>query len=101
MSKIKSVSKYQSVLLDYNILVPEDMIYEDLQKALYKFKSKVMLGYSLLDIYENKETLKDKKSVTLRFELCSNDHTLSGEEIEKFRNDFSEYLAKNKLEIRG
>jgi len=99
--KIKSVSKYQSVQVDYNLLVPETMIYEELQKALYKFKSKIMVGYSLVDIYENKATLGDKKSVTLRFDLCSNDHTLSGEEIEKFRNDFVEYITRNKLEIRG
>lgn len=99
--KIKSVSKYQSVLVDYNILVPSEMVYEDLQKALYKFKSKIMLGYSLVDIYENELVFRNKKSVTLRFELCSNDHTLSGEEIEKFRSDFVDYLKRNNLEIRG
>lgn len=99
--KIKSVSKYQSVQVDYNLLVPETMTYGELQKALYKFKSKIMLGYSLVDIYENKEVLGDKKSITLRFELCSMDHTLSGEEIEKFRSDFVEYLTRNKLELRG
>lgn len=98
--KIKSVSKYQSVQVDYNILVPEDFTYMMLQAALSKFKSKIMVGYSLIDIYENKDILKDKKSVTLRFELCSNDHTLSGEEIEKFRADFEEYTQRNKLELR-
>ena len=99
--KIKSVSKYQSVNIDYNLLVPLEMTYEELQKALYKFKSKILVGYSLVDIYENAQSLKDKKSVTLRFQLCSNDHTLSGEEIEKFRSDFVEYTTKNKLELRG
>ena len=52
-------------------------------------------------IYENKETLGDKKSVTLRFNLSSFDHTLSGEEIEKFRSDILEFLSRNKLELRG
>lgn len=99
--KIKTVSKYQSVDIDYNLLVPCDMTFDELQKALYKFKSKIMTGYSLVDIYENAETLKDKKSITLRFNLCSMDHTLSGEEIEKFRNDFVEYVTRNKLELRG
>jgi phenylalanyl-tRNA synthetase beta chain len=99
--KIKSVSKYQSVEIDYNIVCDKNLIYADLQKMLSKFKSKNMLGYSLVDIYQNEETLKDKKSVTLRFTLCSNDHTLSGEEIEKFRADFVEYLSRNGLEIRG
>ena len=99
--KIKSVSKYQSVQVDYNLLVPETMTYAELQKALYKFKSKIMTGYSLIDVYENKQVLGDKKSVTLRFDLCSMDHTLSGEEIEKFRADFVEYTTRNKLELRG
>ena len=99
--KIKSVSKYQSVEIDYNVVCDKTLIYSDLQKMLSKFKSKIMLGYSLVDIYQNEQTLKDKKSVTLRFTLCSNDHTLTGEEIEKFRNDFVEYLGRNKLEIRG
>ncbi len=99
--KIKSVSKYQSVEIDYNIVCDKSLIYADLQKMLSKFKSKNMLGYSLVDIYQNEQTLPGKKSVTLKFTLCSQDHTLSGEEIEKFRNDFIEYLTRNKLEIRG
>ena len=99
--KIKSVSKYQAVEIDYNIVCDKNLIYADLQKMLSKFKSKNMLGYSLVDIYQNEQTLPGKKSVTLKFTLCSQDHTLSGEEIEKFRNDFIEYLTRNKLEIRG
>ena len=99
--KIKNVSKYQSVEIDYNIVCDKNLIYAELQKMLSKFKSKNMLGYSLVDIYQNEQVLPGKKSVTLRFTLCSQDHTLSGEEIEKFRNDFVEYLTRNKLEIRG
>lgn len=99
--KIKNVSKYQAVEIDYNIVCDENLIYADLQKLLSKFKSKNLLGYSLVDIYQNEITLPGKKSITLKFTLCSQDHTLSGEEIEKFRKDFEEHLAKNKLEIRG
>ena len=99
--KIKNVSKYQAVEIDYNVLVDENMIYAELVKALSKFKSKIMSGYSLVDIYENKEVLGNKKSVTLRFNLSSFDHTLTGEEIEKFRADFVEYITRNGLEIRG
>ncbi len=99
--KIKSVSKYQAVEIDYNVVCDKTLIYSELQKKLSKFKSKIMLGYSLVDIYQNEQTLGDKKSVTLRFTLCSQDHTLSGEEIEKFRADFVEYITRNGLEIRG
>jgi phenylalanyl-tRNA synthetase beta chain len=99
--KIKAVSKYQAVEIDYNILCDANMKYIELTKLLAKFKSKIMSGYELIDIYENKDVLGDKKSVTLRFNLASFDHTLSGEEIEKFRADFEEYIKRVGLEIRG
>ena len=99
--KIKAVSKYQAVEIDYNILCDSNLKYIELTKLLSKFKSKIMSGYELVDIYENKEVLGDKKSVTLRFNLASFDHTLTGEEIEKFRADFEEYIKRVGLEIRG
>ena len=99
--KIKNVSKYQAVEVDYNIVCDEDMKYIELSKVLSKFKSKILSGFELVDIYQNKEVLGDKKSVTLRFNLSSFDHTLSGEEIDKFRSDFEEFLGKNNLSIRG
>ncbi len=98
--KIKSVSKYQAVEIDYNILCDANMKYIELTKLLSKFKSKIMTGYELVDIYENKDVLGDKKSVTLRFNLASFDHTLSGEEIEKFRADLEEHIKKVGLELR-
>ena len=99
--KIKAISKYQAVEIDYNILCDANMKYIELTKLLAKFKAKIMTGYELIDIYENKDVLGDKKSVTLRFNLASFDHTLSGEEIEKFRADFEEYIKRVGLEIRG
>lgn len=98
--KIKQVSKYQAVEIDYNLLVDENLVYEELVKKLAKFRAKIMIGYSLVDIYENKEVLGDKKSVTLRFNLASMDHTLSGEEIDNFRKEFEEYIKRAGLELR-
>ena len=98
--KIKSVSKYQAVEIDYNILCDENLKYIELTKLFAKFKSKIMSGYELIDIYENKEVLGNKKSVTLRFNLASFDHTLTGEEIEKFRSEFEEYVKRVGLELR-
>ena len=99
--KIKTFSKYQETDVDFNIVCDKDLIFEDLQKILSKFRSKILSDYSLIDIYSNEETLKGKKSITLRFKLSSFDHTLSGEEIEKFRTDFVEFLHKSNLEIRA
>ena len=71
------------------------------KKYFQKFKNKIVTGYSLIDIYENKEVLGNKKSITLRYNLSSYDHTLTGEEIEKFRTEFVEFIKKAGLEIRG
>lgn len=99
--KVKKFTKFQTVEVDYNIVVPGEMLYGELERLLNKFKCKIVNGFSLVDIYENSEHLKGKKSVTIRFELSSLDHTLSGEEIEKFRSDFADFLKRNQLEIRG
>ena len=99
--KIKQISKYQSVEIDYNVLIDENMVYGELVKKLAKFKSRIMTGYELVDIYENKDVLGNKKSMTLRFGLASMDHTLSGEEIENFRKEFEEYIKRAGLEIRA
>ena len=82
-------------------MINENEVYADLCNKLAKFKSKIMIGYNLIDVYENKDVLRDKKSVTLRFNLASMDHTLSGEEIENFRKEFEEYVKRAGLEIRG
>jgi len=99
--KIRQVSKYQAVDVDFNILCDKNMKYIELTQILSKFKSKIVNGYELIDIYENEQALGDKKSVTLRFNLSSLDHTLAGDEIEKFRTDLLEHLSRNKLELRG
>ena len=98
--KIKQVSKYQTVEIDYNILVDENLKYHELVQKLSKFRMKIVNGYELIDIYQNKNVLGDKKSVTLRFNLSSMDHTLSGEEIENFRKEFEEYIKRAGLELR-
>ena len=99
--KIKQISKYQAVEIDYNILIDENMNYGELVQKLAKFKARIMTGYELVDIYQNKEVLGNKKSVTLRFTLASMDHTLTGDEIEGFRKDFEEYVKRAGLELRG
>ena len=97
----KKVSKYQAVDMDFNFLVPSAMKYAELESIISEFRCKMNVEYKLKDVYENKEVLGDKKSMTLRFGLASMDHTLSGEEIENFRKEFEEYIKRAGLEIRA
>jgi len=97
--KAKVPYKFQSVNLDVSVLVPETMKYGELEQILNKYRSKILSGYELKEIYEN-ESLNGNKSVTISYELCGRDHTLEGAEIDEFLNGLIAHLAKNKLSIR-
>lgn len=96
----KKVSKYQSVDMDFNFLVPESLAFNKLEEIISGFRCKFNMTYKLKDIYENKELFKDKKSMTLNFEICSNEHTLSSNEIENFRKRLLDYMKNEGIELR-
>lgn len=96
----KKVSKYQSVDMDFNFLVPENLEFSKLEELIAGFRCKFNMIYKLKDIYENKELFKDKKSMTLNFEICSNEHTLSSNEIENFRKRLLDYMKNEGIELR-
>ncbi len=97
--KVKVPSKFQSVNLDVSILTPNTMKYGDLDQILNKYRSKILNGYRLYDIYED-PSLEGNRSITIRYELCGKDHTLEGKEIDEFLSGLIAHLAKNKLSIK-
>ena len=96
----KKVSKYQSVDMDFNFLVPSSMKYAEIESMLAEFRCKFNVTYSLRDIYENKEVLGDNKSMTFNFVICSNDHTLTSSEIDNFRRRLLEHMKNKGIELR-
>ena len=97
--KPKAISKYQQVDMDFAFLVPKDMPYAKFESLLGKFRNKISNGFNLVDIYED-ASLGDYKSIAVRYELGSYDHTLTGEELEKFRADLIAHASKNGLILR-
>ena len=81
--KFEEVSKYQSVNIDISVIVNKNVKYEFLEECIRKAKAKNVETYRLIDIFEDKGKLDDKKSITIRFTLLSKDHTLTGEEIQE------------------
>ncbi len=98
--KAKVPSKFQSVNFDVSVLIPTAMKYGELEQILNKYKSKIVNGYSLKEIYEN-DALGNNKSVTVSYELSGRDHTLEGKEIDEFLTNLISHLSKNKLAIRN
>ncbi|MBQ8468650.1 MAG: phenylalanine--tRNA ligase subunit beta [Clostridia bacterium] len=97
--KPKMLSKYQQVNMDFNFLVDKKLSYGEFESTLSKYRNKISNGFELVDIYED-DSLGDRKSITVRFELGSFDHTLSGEEIEKFRGELIAHASKNNIILR-
>ena len=58
-------------------------------------------SYELVDIFESSEKLRDKKSVTIRFTLGAEDHTLDSAEIENARHDVIELFESRNISMRG
>ena len=93
-------TKYQKVSIDFNFVVDKDMYYGDIKEIIDGFKPNVEMEYSLVDVYYDAKVLLNKKSVTINFMIYSYDHTLSGEEINEFREKILSYLKEKGLELR-
>ena len=96
----KKVSKYQSVDMDFNFMVPNSVIFADLEKFISEFRCKFTVDYKLKDIYENKELFGDNRSMTFNFEIASLDHTLTAGEIENFRKRFLDHMKGKGIVLR-
>ena len=91
ISNIDVVSKYPTVELDYTIILDKNMKYDYLKKILMSFQSKLIKSFKLVDIYENK--------YTIRYVLGSNNKTLETEDLQKFKERFIAYVKDNQLNI--
>jgi len=97
--KIKVPSAYQSVRFDLNFLVDKGVEYVDVAKIIGKVRSKILVGYRLVETFES-EAFGDKKSMLFNFEINGKDHTLSGSEIDDFRNEVISVMQKNGYDLR-
>ena len=86
----KEISKYPEVELDYTIIL-ENKKYEDLDKVLKSFMSKLIKNYRLVEVYENK--------YLIRYTLGSDTKTLEQKELQTFKDRFIEHIKDNGLNI--
>jgi len=77
------LSNFQAVNKDLSVLVDENLSFYNVAKSLKTLQNeeKLLKDFYPLDIYTD-DKLGDKKSLTVRFEIQSDEATLSDEEIE-------------------
>lgn len=97
----EEISKYQTVDFDLSIIVDKNVSYFEIEKVIKDANMQYLKSYSLIDVYENGEKLKDKKNITIRFNIGSSDKTLTKEEIDEERIKLIANLGKYNMNING
>ena len=95
----KEISKYQTVTFDLSLIVDKDTKYAEIENAIKEANMEYLMEYSLVDIYENKEKLFGKKTVTIRFTIGSYTDTLTKEQIDSEREKVLTALKNNNMYI--
>ncbi len=72
-------SRFPAVEYDLSLLLAGGMRFEDIEGAWKELKIDSLKNVSVIDIYDSQAV----KSVTLRFEFCLYDRTLTGEEVQE------------------
>ncbi len=95
----KETTKYQTVNFDLSLIVNEDTKYGEIEQIIKSSDMKYLIDYALIDIYENKEKLLGKKTITVRFTIGSYEDTLTKEQIDEERNIILSILKNNGIYI--
>ncbi len=73
-------SKYPEMVNDITFIVPAELPYAAFDEKIRAFGCEHLTDWSLAGIYRD-PAKKDQKSVTIRFTFCSEERTLTGEEV--------------------
>lgn len=98
-AQMKMPSKFQATNLDFNFVMDKNVVYADSVENLKCIATNLSYTIELKDVYEGEE-LAGKKSITYAVKLWSDDHTLSGEEIENFHTSFIQNAKTFGYELR-
>ena len=79
----ESVAKYPSVIRDISLLVPKDVAYQDICKALEKIPLPILEEARLIDLYSGGSIPEDKVSLSFRFSYRHLQRTLLAEEVDR------------------
>lgn len=93
------ISRYQTTNLDLTFTVDVNTKYEKMEEVIKNSKLEYLMGYSLIDIYENEEKMPGKKSVSIRFTIGSKEKTLEKEEIDLHMNTLINNFEKENMNV--
>lgn len=87
------ISIYPSIIRDISVLVPKDVLVEEVLNEIEKTGGKLIRDIDLFDIYE--ELDEDRKSLTFHIIFQSNERAVLPNEVDKLQEKIIENLEKN------
>jgi phenylalanyl-tRNA synthetase beta chain len=95
------IIKFPPIKLDLAIVLDKKILWNDIQKLIYKTEKNFVKNIEVFDIYEGRGVPKGKKSLAFHITYQSTDRTLEDREINKIQEKIINALEKNfKAEIR-
>ncbi len=95
------IAKYPAVQRDLAMIVPSQLIYEEVEKTIQKMKLNKLQSIKLFDIFESEKLGAGKKSMAVNFTFLDEEKTLTDLEIDGWMNKIMSALEKDlQAEIR-
>lgn len=88
------VAKFPSVTRDISLLVPGDVPYQEIKKAIEKLPLPILEEFQLVDIYSGEPIPRDKVSLSFRFIYRHPQRTLLTEEVDKAEQQVLNHLKR-------
>ncbi len=79
----EAVAKYPAITRDISLLVPRDVAYQDICKAIEKIPLPILEEARLIDLYSGESIPNDKISLSFRFIYRHLQRTLLAEEVDR------------------
>jgi len=99
-AKFEEPPRYPLSWQDFSLLWNVDDGFDRLESLLDRFTNPLVIRREFLVSYRGKGVDKGVACYSFRFWIGSPDHTLSGEEIESFHQQFLAYIKENGVSLR-
>lgn len=97
--QFKPYPPYPVTELDFSIMKPSEQTFAHFTSNIESFEHPLIIDSRIVYVYESRD-LGNYHSVTLRYVLGSNEHTLTSEDIDSFQEAFIGFIGSKGYKLR-
>lgn len=99
-NEYQPISRYPAAVRDLAVLVPMNVLVEEVLKEIYNSGGKLIRDVDLFDIYEGEEIPDGEKNLAFHIIYQAEDRTLSTKDIDEIQNKIIKSLEDKNWEVR-